>query len=239
MRIEPLDNFKPPKVMLAMPIGSGMLPWETAKGLLATQAACIQAGVPLRIEPLIGCSIVSWARTALVDAFLKWDGTHMFWIDADMAWSPSDFMQVLGKGAVLDIVGATYPLKRDPVQVFINELPGDTEINGLDCVKVRSLGMGFVCMKRAVVEAVAAEKEFATDSVNGLTMRDVFRIDRGPGGTARGEDVAFFDDARRLGYDLWLDPAVKLGHIGLKTWRGDPIEALGLQDYFSEKANDA
>jgi len=232
-----MSEFRPPKVMIGMPIGSGTLPWGTAKSLLMTQAGCIIAKVPLRIEPVIGCSIVTVARSAVVHAFLKSDCTHLFWIDADMEWTLDDFMKILGKASVLDIVGATYPLKREPIQVHVNRFSddGDYEVNGLGCVKVKSLGFGFICMRREVIEKVAATKRDMHDAVNGLTMKNVFRIDTGLGDTMRGEDVAFLDDARELGYDVWLDPTLRLGHIGQKTYRGDVVNALGLEELFPQE----
>jgi hypothetical protein len=46
--------------------------------------------------------------------------------------------------------------------------------------------------------------------------------------------VAFFNDVKAAGYTAWLDPSVKLGHVGSKTYMSDPIEALGLQDFAKE-----
>jgi hypothetical protein len=34
----------------------------------------------------------------------------------------------------------------------------------------------------------------------------------------RGEDMNFFDDAKKLGFDLWVEPKITLGHIGAKIY---------------------
>jgi hypothetical protein len=38
--------------------------------------------------------------------------------------------------------------------------------------------------------------------------------------------MAFFADIRELGHKVWLDPAVNLGHVGTKEFRGSISEAM-------------
>ena len=228
-------EFTPPKITIGMPCGSGSLPWATMMSLLNTVRACDKEGVGIQIESIVGCSVVQWARSIVADKFLKSDSTHLFWIDSDIVWRVEDFFRLVGFGAVLDVVGAAYPMKRERGGFLIN-LAGDlgkVEINGLGCVKIRSMGLGFTIMKRAVVEKIAATKEKVIDQANGVEYADIFRVDRTHGGP-RGEDVAFFDDIRDAGYDVWLDPSIRLGHIGTKMYRSDVIDALGLQEYAQE-----
>ncbi len=227
--------MKLPKIMIGMPIGSGSLPWGTASSLITTLRACDKEGLAVRTETPVGSSVVQWVRSAIVESFLKSDFDLLFWIDADITWTLEDFFRIVGFGAVLDIVGAAYPLKKDPASFLIN-LPGTEgkfEVNGLGCIKILSMGIGFTLMRRSVVEAVAAGKPRVRDALNGVEYADVFRIDRTVNGP-RGEDVAFFDDARELGFDAWLDPSIRLGHVGQKVYRGDVIDALGLQGYTKE-----
>lgn len=234
-----MSEFKPPKVCIGMPIGSGSLPWPTAAALIGTIRVCDKEGVPVRVEPPVGCSVVQWARSAVVESFLKTDYTHLFWIDADIVWTPDDFFRLLGFGAVLDVVGATYPLKREAGGFLLNLAgePGRVEVNGLGCVRVKSMGLGFTLMKRAVVEKVAAGKPRVYDRLNGAEYADVFRVDRTAGERPgpQGEDVAFFQDVNDAGFQVWLDPSIQLGHHGAKVYRGDPIEALGLQDFAKQE----
>jgi hypothetical protein len=227
-----MTEFIPPKITIGMPCGGGNVPWATMMSLLNTVRACDKEGIPIRIESIVGCPIVQWARSIIVEKFLKSDATHLFWIDADIVWTVDDFFRIVGFGGVLDVVGATYPFKREDRAFIINTAgePGELEVNGLGCVKIKSIGLGFTIMKRAVVEKVAATKERVLEPSNGIEFADVFRVDRTENGP-RGEDVAFFDDVREAGYDVWLDPSVNLGHIGTQVYRGNVIDALGLQDY--------
>jgi hypothetical protein len=33
-----------------------------------------------------------------------------------------------------------------------------------------------------------------------------------------------FEDIRALGFKVWLDPTIELGHVGSKEWRGAVAE---------------
>ena len=222
--------------MIGFPIATGSLPWPTAVSLMSTVRVLDKEGVKFKIEAPTGCSIVQWARSAIAEAFLKSDFSHLFWIDADIVWTPDDFVRLLGFGAIYDVVGATYPFKKDPAGFLLN-LPsksGQVEVNGHGLVKVSSMGLGFTLVRRAVIEKVAATKPRVNDRLNGVERVDLFRVDCTADGGPRGEDVAFFHDVHEAGFDVWLDPSVKLGHVGTKVYKGDPIEALGLSEFAKE-----
>ncbi len=36
-----------------------------------------------------------------------------------------------------------------------------------------------------------------------------------------GEDYLFCDRARAIGYEVWIDPTIKLGHMGVQEYEGD------------------
>jgi len=56
-----------------------------------------------------------------------------------------------------------------------------------------------------------------------------------------GQHVAFYRRetlerlAREAGFDIWLDPTIQLGHVGTKIYRGNPIEALELEDLMKQE----
>jgi hypothetical protein len=53
----------------------------------------------------------------------------------------------------------------------------------------------------------------------------IFRCDS-INGEFRGEDMAFFADVHDLGYKVYLDPTIALGHVGQKTYMAALIEHL-------------
>lgn len=226
-----------PRVMIGMPVGSGSVPWPTAMSLMNSVRVCDREKIPVRISASVGCSVVQWARNAVVAEFLKSDATHLFWIDSDIVWTPNDFIRLAAFGAAYDVIGATYPFKSDPPTCLLNT-PGaedEYEINGHGNVRVSSLGLGFTLVKRDVIVRLAETKPTVNDPLNGITGPDMFAVGRRPDGTAYGEDIKFFDDVHDLGYAVWLDPSINLGHVGQKIYQGSVIDMLGLQDLAKEK----
>lgn len=226
-----------PRVMIGMPIGSGSLPWATASSLIATMRAADRAKLDVRLCTPVGSSMVLWARSFIVGEFLRSDFTHLFWIDSDLAWTPADFFRLVGFGAAHDIIGATYPLKREPLQCVVNTKDdGVHEINGLGNVRIESMAIGFTICKREVIEKIAATKPMMKDELIDAKYPDFFRVDRRADGALIGEDINFFRDAAEHGFKAWLDPSINLGHIGTKIYQGDVISMLGLQEHSKETA---
>jgi hypothetical protein len=225
-----------PSVMIGMPIGSGSLPWATAVSLMATVRKCDREGIPIKISAPVGSSVVTWARNAVVGEFLRGDCTHLFWIDSDIVWRPADFFRLVGFGAAHDVIGAAYMLKKEPPEFVVNVPdPNHYEVNGYGNVRVRSLPIGFTICRREVIERVAATKEMMHDELAKVDYPDFFRLSRSAAGKPLGEDIAFYQDAAAAGFTCWLDPSIKLAHVGTKEYTGDVIAALGLEDYTKEK----
>jgi hypothetical protein len=222
-------------VAIGFPTGP-MIPWPTALSLARTTHACALRGIDVTIEYVAGSSIITTARSMVVQRFLKGNKKRLFWIDSDIEWEPDDFLRLLGMTQELDIVCAAYPLKRDDQKSFVirNADASKVQLRTPGVVKIQGTGLGFCVMTRAAVEKLVATKPTVLNQGAGEQMPDVFRIDTFDG-ALRGEDMAFFDDLMALGYEIWLDPTVSLGHVGHKVYRGDVVKAFGLEPYF-EKA---
>ena len=230
-------NWKDLSVAVGFPCGS-MIPWQTTISLVSTAKACERAGIPFGVDVIAGNSVVTAARDLVLTAFLRGNKSRLFWIDSDIVWTPKDFTRILMLSSELPIIGATYPLKTGGKAgtFIVNMLDGrSVDMNPFGCIKVRSYGLGFCCMTREVVQRIADSTRRVTTGVGATEVYSVFRTDVLPSGVARGEDVAFFDDARALGYDVWLVPTIQLGHVGTHVYTSDPVKALGLDDLIQRK----
>lgn len=212
------------RVDIGMPVGFPYVPYPTVASLVDTAKMCTERGIKTRLVSPVGCSIVTDARSGVVDEFLKGDATHLFWIDSDIHWHPNSFFRLLAFATVVDVVGATYPLKQEPIKFMVRDLGARLEEYGL--VEVSGLGLGFCIMRREVVEKVAAGKPLLISNGGKIPMKEVFRLGRTPTGHRIGEDMGFFDDIRASGYKVWLDPSVNIAHVGMKLYVGDVMEAL-------------
>lgn len=214
------------RVSIGMPFGYPYMPVKTGLSLAYTTAQFASQGVQLRLH-VPRSTFVTLARSMILTEFLKTDGTHLVWIDGDMAWAPEELMRLVVLGTVMPVVGAAYPVKRDPL-LYIT--PGlRLEPNEYGCLPVDALGLGFTCLRRDAAEALAATKRTATVAVDRIEIIDAFRV------TAEepGEDINFFADLRALGYQLYLDPALNPGHMGQKEYKGDVAKELGLKKSYA------
>lgn len=212
-------------VMVGIPAGRD-LPVLTVKSLMATQVLCQQHNVSFSLGMIAGSSVVQWARDEVLDLFLKGDANRLFWIDSDMVWEPEDFMRLLALSQLRDVVCAAYPAKHDQPTFYVNwDRDAGIVLGEYGLIEVKGVGLGFTVMSRKVAEAVASKADVVTDDVSQREIAAVFRIGK-TGGKRQGEDMAFFEDIRALGYKVWLDPAVDLGHVGSKTYRGSIRDAL-------------
>lgn len=179
-------------------------------------------GIPFDVKYQYGCSIIDEVRCLVADAFLASEATHLFMIDSDVTWKEEDFCRLLALGTKMECVCGIYPMKRDPETWMLNA-EGIRDVNEYGCLHIDGVGLGFCCVQRKVIQKLAAKADlmevFEVDHpVARIFHSDVFK------GRFRGEDMRFFADVADLGYKVWLDPSISLGHVGTKEYRGNFLE---------------
>lgn len=221
-------------VDIGFPCGPSV-PWQTAMSLAKTVKACTERRIDCGVSCIAGSSVVTWARSKVLDTFLEGTASRLFWIDSDIVWEPADFLRMLVLSTQYDVICATYAQKTEAQTVVIRHPDLLTfEMNPHGLVKVQGAGLGFTIITREVAQRVADSKPKVFDITSDRSIADVFRldsIDRGhESPDLRGEDVAFFADLADLGYDVWLDPTIRLGHVGSRVYLADPMKALRLDE---------
>ena len=211
---------------ICMPVYGSIPPW-TVMSLVSTISQCAASGI--RVEFVMEQGLVEIGRDALLDDFLRGDTDKLFWIDSDMTWEPGDFLRLLAHSTRKGIVCATYPRKIDgPTQFQIMMEPA-VQQDELGLLPIKGAGLGFTVIDRAVCQQIADSKPWVSDGLNGRTMRSVFRLDA-IDGRRRSEDMAFFADLAELGHQVWLDPMINLGHVGMREWKGVVRDAFTIGD---------
>src|SRR5690349_1557092 len=137
-------------VMLGMPAGRD-LPILTVKSIMGTMTACSKRGIPFEFGAVAHSAVVQWARDEVIDMFLKSDCNVLFWIDSDMVWEPGHFLRFLVWTQLYDVVCGAYPAKLDRTTFYLlRDEPVVRNEHGL--LPINGVGLGFVAMRRNVVE---------------------------------------------------------------------------------------
>lgn len=154
-----------------------------------------------------GDILVQYAREIFAKSVIEMDADYLFMIDDDMLAPPDLFYQLAKndkdicaalaftrnpdhKPVIYDVIEGHDPVTKKEFYVnkFAMNYPRDT------LVQCDAVGFGAVLIKRKVIEAMK-EPRFM-------------------GLTGCGEDITFCHKAKKLGFEIWMDTRVKLGHLG-------------------------
>lgn len=211
-------------VGLVMPVHRD-LPWQVVQSLIETQVIFQAHGIPLKIQMQVGSSIIEAARSRAVNGFLQTDATRLFWVDSDIAWAPDDFLKMALLSTKMDVVAAAYCTKSDDQQFALAGFNSD-QSNEFGCLDCKGLGLGFTIVHRKIMEELAAKAPKLKFPDIKEPIPHIFRCDTTTSNEFRGEDIAFFSDVIALGYKVWLDPTIKLRHIGNKAYSARLIDIM-------------
>lgn len=142
----------------------------------------------------------------------------IIWIDSDIAWTPEDFIKLYESDK--DIISGAYLLQNGQVvaykKVFEHPYSYEEVLKMTDPVKVHSVGFGFVAIKQGVFEKLSRPwfQQTTTSVKNEDGSTYSFPV--------MGEDMSFCIRASNAGFDIWLDPTVKVTHHKMMTlsWQG-------------------
>lgn len=144
------------------------------------------------------CDIAS-ARMWFAHQALEKDATHLLFIDSDMLFPSDALEQLLAHDK--DIVGVEYHKRRFPLETVTAYMP-DIEPSETELFKVGIAGTGFLLIKTDVFKNPKMDKNWFSFGRNA------------EGKNVIGEDGWFCNTARDAGYDIWVDPVVKMLHLG-------------------------
>lgn len=217
-------DLKNASVMIAIPVNRD-LPWQTARSLMETCIRFANTGLNFDVQFVVGSSIIECARSKVADVFLKGKCQHLFMIDSDQTWTPDAAIRMLALSTKMDVVCGAYPAKHDPPTFLLNPEDCEVETNEWGCLPLKGLGLGFTIVQRHVMEELADRAPKLTFPDSDDSIAHIFRCDI-VDGAFRGEDMAFFADVRALGYTVWVDPTIEIGHVGAKEYRGKLTDAI-------------
>jgi len=130
-------------------------------------------------------------RNEIVKQAQAFGVSHLLFLDTDMAFETEGINKLLAHDK--DIVGGMYNKRRLPLTNIVQEFDGQTELFE---VKEGFLPTGFLMIKMSVFDKVP-EPWFETMSTRNWA-----------------EDRYFCEEARKVGFQMYCDPTIKLRHLG-------------------------
>jgi hypothetical protein len=218
-------------VMVGMPL-YGAPTTKTQLSLLKSQELCNHND--MRFDFTTATGFVTVARDQIVADFLKSDAEKLFWIDGDMVWGQAEFAKMLALSTQVDLICATYPMKKEGPNQYPILCEPEVVTGPFGLMEIYGAGLGFSVWSRKACQALSDSKPWLWDGMLNEKRRAIFGVEPRPLPYPcpdpevtlgmRTEDINAFEDLRALGFKVWLDPTIELGHIGSKEWRGSLSE---------------
>ncbi len=215
-------------IFVALPAYDFKVSLKLAVSLARFAQQAQRHGVDIQIGSICGCSVVSRARNLLVKDFLDSPCTELLFIDSDINFEPEAIFRLMAFGGADEKKGivAAVPRVRDANTTYIADLNydelGQLSMNGMGLVKGERVATAFMWVRREVFAALVAQNPEWTyyDKRADANLSAVFHFDVTPEGYI-GEDFLFCDRARAAGYEVWIDPTITLGHMGVQEYLGN------------------
>lgn len=204
-----------PSVLIGTPTtDAGVVPEYVMSLVSAIQYLNGKAGGGLM---MYRCALVSSGRNAIAE---KCSADYLMFVDSDIVFAPAAIWKLIERDK--DIIGGIYYGKATPNQPIVYRLNGRDKyehINefGKEPFECDGLGTGFMLIKKRVLEA------FTPEVVKRLGKP--FNMYQKADGTEQGEDLAFCRRAKSLGFKVWADPSISLGHVGGEIYRANHFNA--------------
>lgn len=213
-------------VFIALPAYDFKVSLKLAVSLARFAQVAPQHGISIQIGSICGCSVVSRARNLLAQDMLDSECTDLMFIDSDINFEPQDILRLLAwtsdpkKGIVAGV-----PRTRSVAKTYIATLDYDENeeltMNGMGLVRAQRVATAFMMVRRDVFETLDAahpEWRYYDERTQRSIpcMFDFVKTDEG----YIGEDYLFCDRAREHGFEVWIDPSIKLGHMGVQEYEG-------------------
>ena len=241
-------------IFIATPMYGGMCSGFYTQSTLLLQRELGIKNITCTFSFMFNESLITRARNALANQFLKSDATHLMFIDADIRYKPDQVPAMIE--ADRDIICGIYPKKEINWQLvrqaiangvpdeqlrhhtgsFVVNLVGyqnEVTVPVNEPVEIWNGGTGFMLIKREVFEKLADKVPSYTNNVVDLSrqmqeepIKEFFTtsIEEGTN-VLLSEDYHFCKLARQHGMKVWAAPWVQLGHLGSYLFEGELISS--------------
>lgn len=232
----------PVRLAVLTPSLTGQVHIEHGEAIADLRVQCLRRGIAFRRFYNKGSSVLCKNRNALTQAALDSGATHILWVDGDIAFNANAVFRLMDHDKDI-IAGAAQKRTHKWGEPGAMMLDGDLVRDADGLLNVRRVGTGFLLIKadvfRRMVDELLAPEYFTRDGAKGdLRMHRWFWFDVDEDGYDVGEDYYFCNQAKRLGFECFVDPDIRLSHFeGLVEHNlclADIMEAMNGNDHASK-----
>lgn len=188
---------------------------EFVKRLSALLIHLTRAGINYDLDIQNG-TLVYIARDKIASRAINQDYTHVLWLDADMIFQPTllDDLMDCGKDFVTGVAHSRRPPFVSCLFKCIDDL---NHLERWECDQYpaeafRVAGCGFACVLINTEILRTVQMQYKTCFLPELQW---------------GEDLTFCRRARAMGFEIYAEPCVRLGHIGHEViWPEDNLRYM-------------
>ncbi len=215
-------------VLIAMPCYGGMVSDKTAKGLFNLGKELRTAKVDHGLLTMANESLVTKARSRIANFFMNnTEYEYILFIDADVGFIPEDVFKLFESRK--DIVCGAYPMKGIPLRYNYNL--SQPEVKEGDLVRIENIGFGFALIHRKVFESISHKygeelKYFPATNNSSYppTEKEYYNsyhyfLELKKDMSYLPEDFSFFERAKSVGYETWLNTNIRLAHVGSHVYQ--------------------
>ena len=183
-----------PNVIIGIP-SSGRMMDKTTVAIAGAIIGAMKADIEI-VDVLLknACDVVS-SRTAIVQDAIKKGATHLLFIDTDMMFGSDVIPRLLAHKK--EIVACDYHMRSFPLKSTCEPVGKRSETELFEC---KYAATGLMMIDLSIIEKMKTPW---------------FSFGRGKHGELTlGEDAWFCFTAGDSGFKTWVDPTIKVGHIG-------------------------
>ena len=133
------EELQKVNLMVATPMYGGMCNGSYTRSMIDLTGKCAQYGVKFTTSMLFNESLITRARSYIVDGFMRSDCTHLLFIDSDIGFDPNDVFALLAlqmqNPEKYDVIGGPYPKKTiswEKIRDAVNRGAADKSPNDLE-----------------------------------------------------------------------------------------------------------
>lgn len=209
--------------MIAIPAYTGVVHMGTMRSLMTDLIDLIKRGDRFTLVDDIGNALIADCRGVIATNFYHSDCDELVFIDSDVTWEKGALLRLIDHP--VDLVAGIYPTRAEPTAYNVRyldkpELWADpnTGLLEVECVPAGFLKISRNCIQKMI--KTYSNQYFHNESKTKefYPLFDYFVDEEKK--YKWGEDYSFCIRWRKIGGQVWIDPEIGMGHIGLKVFEG-------------------